>query len=166
MKQDTVEFRPIEWRCVLSRLLFVLIAAPLGSALGYLLLGRPSLLSWVGSTLGYIAGFALVIVLFSARSLQDQLTIVISDGQIAGPSLSGLKRVCFSLRRLDKRKTARQSRLARVTGERYIWSRDGDKIRLDCFAFGPAQVEAIMARLGCVEHASSYAQASLDGGTS
>lgn len=105
---------------------------------------------WVG---GEIAGFAgaASVVLLTTPWIQDRLSITLDDEYVSGPNGRRWRwgRVDLPLRKLDRERTCKQTLPQRLFGYRYLWSADGQKIRISSWEFTPAQVAALLEELGC-----------------
>jgi hypothetical protein len=102
---------------------------------------------------GSIVGVACVLIggLLGTWKTPDRLSIIRSDEHVSGPNGKwwGWGRVELPLDKLDLERTCRQTVLQRLFGYRYLWSTDGQKIRISYWEFAPAQVAALLEELGC-----------------
>lgn len=145
-------FRPSYWRCyvafLIGSLLGLLTAVLLDAVTGNVLTGGDG---W--SHPSSIIGVACVLIggLLGTRKTPDRLSITLSDEHVSGPNGARWRwgRVDLPLDKLDRERTCRQTVPQRLFGYRYLWSTDGQKIRISYWEFAPAQVAALLAELGC-----------------
>lgn len=146
-------FKPSRWRYLSFRVLVMFTAYQAaitlfqgfyGSRLG------PSYPPevWLFYSLIFTAVYS-VSLYFSTRSVIDDLCIKISDSAIEGPAGNHRKRIHFPLEKVDRSRTMKTGWQNRLFQYRDIWSIDGKKIVLYTHTFDPAQVTAVLEKLGC-----------------
>ena len=92
---------------------------------------------------------ALVGEALRAQAKQGLLAIEIAGERITGPTGDGAERASFPLERVDTARSCAPNPLRWLNGHHDIWSLDGQRIRLEEFAFEPDQVREILQRAGC-----------------
>jgi hypothetical protein len=144
-------FRPIPWRYARFRYIRLLGAYLLLAAVGVALRG-------LGAVDGTV--LALLLALFALAALAGEwlrarvkvptLYIRFAGDRIDGPAAEIGQRASFPVARVDTERTLRPDPWRPLTGRHTIWSLDGECIRLETSGFTQDDVQAILARIGCV----------------
>jgi hypothetical protein len=155
MHDAVTTFRPSFWRCylvlVLPLLLVVLVVSFLAALIGIAPMAGTT---WFDRT-GIQIIIWVVLGVLPASWMQDRLMIMLDTEVVSGPGSSGWQRVSFPIHMVDRERTCRQTMLQRIGGDRYLWSTDGHKIRVNTWGLSQAEVNRLLTHVGCIEGRSS-----------
>ena len=143
-------FRPPLRRCYISFWIRWLFGTLIGLLLLVIIRNVP-ISDFVQPPFIFIMGMWLLGSLKGVPRSQEHLSITLSDEHVSGPNGARWRwgRVDLPLDKLDRERTCRETMLQRFLGSRYLWSTDGQKVRISYWEFTPAQVAALLEELGC-----------------
>jgi hypothetical protein len=116
-----------------------------GLALGVIVAG--GLFGWDVNRLGLIAAGGMIGALFAASRATEREKIEFWEGVVHVPGR--WRRRSIPVDRLDRIKSQQRSVLDRLRFERWLWSSDGHRIRINLLAHRHSDVQKLLRLLGC-----------------
>jgi hypothetical protein len=137
------EFTPSKSRYFLWSAGALTLGILMGLALSYVTFGYVSS-GWLGAVLG----IATLSVLRAVITFQNY-TVVITDDNLSGPSVSGWKKLSVGLAQINKSQTGRRGLLEKIEGSRFVHSVNGERIVLSGLVYNQGQIRTMLEEIGC-----------------